>query len=86
MTSSDSKVDVQHLCKLAGLSRASYYRRFEVRAPRLSPKQRRLSATMSVQLFKAVLPLLLQAEEAKRKLLVRELKTVLQRYLEPLLG
>jgi transposase InsO family protein len=34
MTSSDSKVDVQHLCKLAGLSRASYYRRFEVRAPR----------------------------------------------------
>jgi putative transposase len=34
MTSSDSKVDVQHLCKLAGVSRASYYRRFEVRAPR----------------------------------------------------
>jgi putative transposase len=34
MTLSDSKVDVQHLCKLAGLSRASYYRRFEVRAPR----------------------------------------------------
>jgi putative transposase len=34
MTSSDSKVDVQHLCKIAGLSRASYYRRFEVRAPR----------------------------------------------------
>jgi len=34
MTSSDSKVDVQHLCKLAGLSRASYYRGFEVRAPR----------------------------------------------------
>jgi transposase InsO family protein len=34
MTSSDSKVDVQHLCKLAGLSRASYYRRFKVRAPR----------------------------------------------------
>jgi transposase InsO family protein len=34
MTSSDSKIDVQHLCQLAGLSRASYYRRFEVRAPR----------------------------------------------------
>jgi transposase InsO family protein len=35
MTSSDSTaVDVQHLCKLAGLSRASYYRRFEARAPR----------------------------------------------------
>lgn len=34
MTLSDCQVDVQHLCKLAGLSRASYYRRFEVRAPR----------------------------------------------------
>jgi hypothetical protein len=41
---------------------------------------------MSVQLFKAVLRLVLQAEEAERKLLVRELKTVLYRYLEPLLG
>jgi putative transposase len=35
MTASDvGKVDVQHLCKLAGVSRASYYRRFETRAPR----------------------------------------------------
>ncbi len=41
---------------------------------------------MSVQLFKAVLPLLLQVEEVDRGLLMRELKTVLQRYLEPLLG
>jgi hypothetical protein len=41
---------------------------------------------MSVQLFKAVLRLLLQAEEAERRLLVRELKTVLHRYLEPLPG
>jgi len=41
---------------------------------------------MSVQLFKAALPLILQAEEAERSLLVRELKTVLHRYLEPLLG
>jgi len=40
---------------------------------------------MSVQLFKAVLPLILQAEEADQGLLVRELKTVLQRYLEPIL-
>ena len=37
-------------------------------------------------LFKAVLPLVLQAEKAEQKLLVDELKTVLQRYLEPLLG
>jgi AcrR family transcriptional regulator len=59
---------------------------FQVRAPHLSPAQRRLSATMAVQLFKAVLPLVLRAEEAERKLLVRELKTVLQCYLGPLLG
>ncbi len=59
---------------------------FQGRAPHLSPMQRRLSATMSVQLFKAVLRLVLQAEEAERRLLVRELKTVLHRYLEPLLG
>ena len=32
--SANGKVDVQHLCKLAGVSRASYYRRFETRAPR----------------------------------------------------
>ncbi len=59
---------------------------FQVRAPNLSTTQRILSATMSVQLFKAVLPLVLRAEEADRRLLVRELKTVLHRYLEPLLG
>lgn len=35
MTASDAReVDVQHLCKFAGVSRASYYRRFEARAPR----------------------------------------------------
>jgi len=59
---------------------------FRVRAPQLSSTQRRLSATMTVQFFKAVLRLLLQAEEAERRLLVRELKTALHRYLEPLLG
>lgn len=58
----------------------------ERRAPTLSPMQRRLSATMSVQLFKATLLLVLQAEEDERRLLVEELKTALRRYLEPLLG
>jgi AcrR family transcriptional regulator len=58
----------------------------ERRAPQLSATQRRLSATLSVQLFKAVLLLILQAEEDERKLLVGELKTALHRYLEPLLG
>lgn len=32
--SAAGKVDVQRLCKLAGVSRASYYRRFEARPPR----------------------------------------------------
>jgi AcrR family transcriptional regulator len=59
---------------------------FQGRAPTLSPTQLRLSATMSVQLFKATLLLVLQTEEAERRLLVHELKTVLHRYLEPLLG
>jgi hypothetical protein len=40
---------------------------------------------MSVQIFKAVLPLILRAEEAQRKLLAQDLKTVLQCYLGPLL-
>jgi hypothetical protein len=59
---------------------------FRVRAPHLSLTQSRLSATMTVQFFKAVLRLLLQAEEAEQRLLVQELKTALHRYLEPLLG
>ncbi len=42
---------------------------FEIRAPHLSPTQRRLSAMMSVQLFKAVLPLVLQAEKAEQMVL-----------------
>jgi hypothetical protein len=38
---------------------------------------------MSVQLFKAILPMLLLAEEAERGQLMHELKTMLYRYLEP---
>jgi putative transposase len=33
IASGAGNVDVQHLCKLAGISRASYYRRFEAHAP-----------------------------------------------------
>ncbi|MBA2394500.1 MAG: hypothetical protein H0V70_17355 [Ktedonobacteraceae bacterium] len=61
-------------------------RGIESRAPHLSATQRILSATISVHLFRALLPLLLQAPEAERELLVRELKTALYRYLEPVLG
>ena len=59
---------------------------FQRRAPHLSATQCILSATISVHLVKAILPLLLQAKEAERELLLRELKTALHRYLEPLLG
>jgi AcrR family transcriptional regulator len=58
----------------------------QVRAPHLSAIQRRLSATMSVQLFRSVPKLVLQSEEAEQRQLVRELKIILRRYLEPDLG
>ena len=45
---------------------------FERRAPTLSPMQRRLSATMRVECFKAALLLVLQAEGDERKLLIYE--------------
>lgn len=56
------------------------------RAPHLSATQRNLSATISVLLYGAILPLLLQAKETERELLLHELKTALYRYLEPLLS
>jgi AcrR family transcriptional regulator len=56
---------------------------FQVRAPHLPAVQRRLSATLVVQLFRAVPRQILQVEEAERQLLVSELKTLLHRYLEP---
>ena len=59
---------------------------FKMRSPNISAEQRTLMATMSVEIFKAILPSLLQAEGAKRKQLVLELKTALQRYLQPVLG
>lgn len=57
---------------------------FQLRAPDLAPTQRRLSARLSVLIFKATLLPLLQAEETEREMLVRELKSVLYRYLAPL--
>lgn len=59
---------------------------FQQRAPSLSSMRIQLSATVSVQLFKALLPVILTSSDERRKLLVDELKTALQRYLEPLLG
>lgn len=56
-----------------------------IRAPHLTAVQCTLSATISVHLYGAILPLLLQAKETERELLLQELKTMLYRYLEPLL-
>jgi AcrR family transcriptional regulator len=58
--------------------------RFERRAPALALEQCRLSAMMSVQLFKATLMQILKTDEDGRRRLVSALKTVLRRYLEPL--
>jgi AcrR family transcriptional regulator len=63
-----------------------FARGFQRRAPTLSPMQLNLSATMSTELFKATLPLILIGPADQRALLVAELKTALRRYLEPLLG
>src|SRR5260370_17787696 len=56
---------------------------FQVRAPHLSSTQPRLSATISLQPFKPVPSLILQAEEAEREFLETELETLLQRHLVP---
>jgi AcrR family transcriptional regulator len=61
-----------------------FERGLQFRAPHLSPTQRALSATMCVELFKASLQLILQADETERKQFVHELKTMLYRYLEPI--
>jgi AcrR family transcriptional regulator len=63
-----------------------FERGFQQRAPALSTTQRSLSALLSTQLFRAMLPRILTSPAEERVLLVAELKTALQRYLEPLLG
>lgn len=66
--------------------RSNFELGFERRAPTLSPTQRRLSATMSVAFMGAALLLILRAQGDERRRLEEELKTALQRYLEPLLS
>jgi AcrR family transcriptional regulator len=63
-----------------------FERGFHQRAPTLSTTQLSLSALISAQLFRAMLPRILTSPVEQRELLVAELKTALQRYLEPLLG
>jgi AcrR family transcriptional regulator len=80
-------IDVANLTQdLPNELRRQFQRGFERRAPALPPAQLTLAATMSTQLFRATLPLILSSSPEQRTLLVAELKTALQRYLEPLLG
>ncbi|HEV2239242.1 MAG TPA: TetR/AcrR family transcriptional regulator [Ktedonobacterales bacterium] len=66
--------------------RRQFERGLQQRAPALPTPQLTLSATMITQLFRATLPLILTSPPEQRLLLVAELKTALQRYLDPLVG
>jgi AcrR family transcriptional regulator len=57
-----------------------------VRRPAMSLAERTLVAQMSFTMFKAGLDLAVQQEEAGREPYVRELKSMLYRYLAPLVG
>ncbi len=51
------------------------------RAPDLSKRQRSRAATVSVQIFKALMPMVLAAKPSERSAIVRELKAALHGYL-----
>lgn len=55
----------------------------ESRAPSTPASDRRRSATVAVQLFKAMLPIIVAARGRDRAAYVRELKRALRAYLEP---
>jgi AcrR family transcriptional regulator len=54
------------------------------RAPGLSPGERIRVASVTFQVFKGMLPPILAAGPDEREAMIRELKTVLFRYLEPM--
>ncbi|MFD9461198.1 TetR/AcrR family transcriptional regulator [Streptomyces sp. NPDC060027] len=56
------------------------------RVPDLPPDERARTANMTLHLFKAGLTLIMSHEGAERGAYVTELKTVMHRYLEPILG
>ncbi|MER5385827.1 TetR family transcriptional regulator [Streptomyces sp. NBC_00647] len=56
------------------------------RLPDLPPDERTRTANMTLHLFKAGLTLIMSHEGAERDAYVAELKTVMHRYLEPILG
>jgi AcrR family transcriptional regulator len=59
---------------------------FAARAPFLSPEERARCAQVSMQLFKALLPLVLAADGAERDAIVIEMKKALRGYLASLVG
>jgi AcrR family transcriptional regulator len=56
------------------------------RAPELPDERRARCATVSVQLFRAMLPLILAASGQEREAVVADLKSVLRGYLGPIIG
>ncbi|HYX51405.1 MAG TPA: hypothetical protein VE843_16785, partial [Ktedonobacteraceae bacterium] len=52
--------------------------------PHSTPEQRRLPLLVSYRLFLALLPLALQGDQEQQRAIVREMKVVLYRYLEPI--
>jgi hypothetical protein len=57
---------------------------FAARAPHLSPAERTRCARVSVQLIRALLPLVVAADPAERAAVVRELKATQRGYLKPI--
>jgi hypothetical protein len=57
---------------------------FAVRAPHLSPSERARCARVSVQLIRALLPLVGAADPGEREALVQEIKAAQHGYLEPI--
>jgi len=54
--------------------------------PHSTPEQRHLPLLISYRLFLALLPLALSGDEEHQRAIVREMKVVLYRYWEPIMG
>jgi AcrR family transcriptional regulator len=59
---------------------------FAARWPQSTQEQRRLPLLVSYRLFFALLPLVLEDDGEQQRAIVREMKVVLYRYWEPLMG
>lgn len=59
---------------------------FHARAPKVDPHTIRLCAFTCMRLFKALLPTAISGSKAEQREATQELKTVLRRYMEPVIG